>query len=106
MPIIANAKHTKATVRVNNGSQTINLADVQLAGETVEGLQVAKILWSGTVTIARGANTHFSLTGNGVWDFDSAGISSREDQTASVVITATTASCVVLLKKVETLVGV
>ena len=105
MPIIQNQPNGKLVVsRTGAGTDTINLADGNVAGTTAPttGYVISKILWSGTgaLTIARGANTYYTLAGTGEWDLSAMGIADARDATATVVITtAAGGSAIVELKK-------
>lgn len=55
---------------------TANLASPNTSVETVTGMGVARILWTGDWSIKQGANVLFQTGGNtsGVWDLSSEGI--------------------------------
>lgn len=107
MPIIQNQPNGKLVVsRTGAGADTITLADGDVAGTlpgaNTTGYVITKIIWSGlgALSIARGANTHYTLAGNGVWDLTSMGIADARDSAATVVITtAAGGSAIVELKK-------
>ena len=99
MPIASNSKFREVVLRVNNASETFSLANLQLSGEIVLSASIAKIYWSGPLTIQRGANTHYTLVGNGNWDLDTTGTGTREDATGSIVVNATGGCAIVVIKK-------
>ena len=94
MAIIVNQPNGKLVISRNGtGSDTITLANGDVAGTAAgantTGYIITKILWSGNgvVTVARGANTIYTLQGSGAWDFSSMGFVDNRFSGASLVVT-------------------
>lgn len=106
MPIIQNQfKGQRAVVRVSGGAAS-NTETYALAGfsqtqnttsgpgtfgssDTITGLTISKIIYTGNVAVLRGANTLFqSGTNNdGIWNLDTFGIALNEYPQANLTIT-------------------
>ncbi|MBT9159075.1 MAG: hypothetical protein DDT26_00324 [Dehalococcoidia bacterium] len=105
MPIIVNQPNGKLVIsRTGAGADTVTLANGNVPGSfpglPTTGYAITKILWSGTTTIQRGANTLYSLTGNGIWDLSSMGLTDTRDSAATVVVTTVAGgSAIVEIKK-------
>lgn len=68
MPISNNSRKKSCTIRAT-ANETITVASTQLAGETVVGLGITEVFWTGDWTVRRGANTLLVLTdGQDSWD--------------------------------------
>lgn len=78
MPIVKNqlGGHVGTLDTANVVYTTANLASPNSSVETVTGMGVARLLWTGDWTISQGANILFQTGGNtsGVWDLSSEGI--------------------------------
>jgi hypothetical protein len=107
MPIIVNQPNGKIVVSTTGAAtDTITLANGDVVGTApganTTGYVITKILWSGNgaVTIARGANTIYTLQGSGAWDFSSMGfVDSRFSGASLVVTTVAGGSAIVEAKK-------
>jgi len=81
----------EVTLRCTGAAQTLtaNLTNVAVAGETVQGLSVKKIMWSGNCSISRGANSLFSFASGtaGMIDLSGNGMANKEDFTGTIVLT-------------------
>lgn len=93
-------KDLEAVIRAT-ATETIALSSLVAGSETVAKASINKILWCGTWTVARGANTKFSLSGTGVFDLDSMGLACKEDTTANIGLTLTGAGSIILKLKKE-----
>ena len=86
--IVANKKGGKVVIRCDSNN-TMNVSSLAVGGETLTGLVITQIAWTGsnTWTIARGSNTIFTLPGNGQLNLAASGITLGEDGTANLTIT-------------------
>jgi hypothetical protein len=89
---------SRALIRSVSASTTINLADLQLPGETVTGFTIAKLFWSspGVVTLARNGVTVAYLNGNDHWLLDDNGVIFSENSTFPLVITMPVNSTIII----------
>ena len=96
MPIAINSKKKSLVIRaVANESFTV--ASTQVGGETVVGLGITEVYWSGDWTVKRGANTLFVLTdGQDSWDFTGWG-SMKEWPAADIVLEQGTVKGTIIL---------
>ena len=107
MPIIINQPNGKIVVsRTGAGNDTVTLANGNVpgtaSGANTTGYVITKILWSGNgvCTVARGANTLYTLQGSGAWDLSQMGIADSRDSGATLVVTtAAGGSAIVEAKK-------
>lgn len=78
MPIIKNqvAGHVGTVDIANVTYTTANIASPNTSVETVTGMGVARILWTGDWVVKQGANVLFQTAANtsGTWDLSSEGI--------------------------------
>lgn len=96
MSVVQNKKGTTAVI-LSTGNETITLANLQVAGETVDAAHITKLKWSttGTITITRGALV-LTLTGTHDWDLDeSAWKIDDAVKTSSMVIVVPAASTLI-----------
>lgn len=100
MAILSNRKCGRAVVFAN-ATTTITPATLQTFGETVTGLTLAGVFFSGAVSIANSTATVMSANGTDHWILSAygAGVPNMDE----VVITVTSGSCTVLIDKVATL---
>jgi hypothetical protein len=87
-------------------STTINLADLQLANETVTGFTIAKLYWttpaSTSITLVRNSITIASLNGSSAWPLDEVGITLSDQPTWPLVLTLPAGATVILeLNKIK-----
>jgi hypothetical protein len=106
MPVVFKQRNGKALLRVSNATETFVVAgnsavsNIAVANvESVISADISAVYFSGTVTVARGANNVLTLSGTGFFDFAGQGNSLTEWNAANVVITATGATCVLELSK-------
>lgn len=84
---IANANYQLADFAVPNSSI-----------ETVTGVCITKIIWTGDWTIKRGATVVFQTANNeGHWDLSSMGISLNTGSTANLTVNTTSSSATLIL---------
>jgi len=96
MPLALNAKQRNVVIRAI-ADETITVASTAVGGETVAGLGITGIYWTGDWTVKRGANTLLVLTdGQDSWDLTGWG-SLREDAAADIVLTSGTVKGTILL---------
>lgn len=88
MTVIQNKIGSKAVLRTFV-TVTANLTDFQAAGETVAGLGISQVYYTGDWTVARGANTVLALHGSDNWEFDGL-LELDQDSTGNLTITAGT----------------
>jgi len=91
MPTILKNGINRHVVFTAIANDSIQLSDVVVAnsGESVDGLNITKIIWSGQWTVKRGANTVWqsdALT-FGTHDFSGNGFTLNQFNTANVVLT-------------------
>lgn len=101
MPIVYNKRNEFVVIRAT-ANETYSLANVQLSEETVIGLEVKEIFFSGNCGIARGANTLLTLNGTDHWRLDQAYVALTEFPAADVTLTVTSGSMIVVLDKLTT----
>jgi hypothetical protein len=89
---------SRALIRTVATSTTINLADLQLPGETVTGFTIAKLIWSGSgvITLVRNGVTIANLNGNQIWPLDDIGIVLSEQSTQPLTITMPINSTIII----------
>lgn len=97
MAVINNKKGKSALIRLT-GTGTVALTDLQIGSEVVTEAAVTSVAWSsaGTITVARGANTIFALSGSGQWNLNEGGGAIAEDSPASIVVTMSGAGTILL----------
>lgn len=100
MPVIINKRGGKAVIRVTNASETITLANLQLAGETVREAHITAIHWSGPCTVTRNAVLILNLTdGQDSWDMRG-DIALNEQGNQSIAVVATAATIIMEVNKI------
>jgi hypothetical protein len=89
---------SRALIRTVATSTTINLADLQLANETVTGFTIAKLFWStpGVITLTRNSVVIAYLNGNEHWLLDDNGVIFSEQNTFPLTITMPVNSTIVI----------
>lgn len=96
MPVIQNKKGSKVVVKTLV-SETLALSALQSPGETIAGVGIAQVYWSGTWNVLRGGNVVLTLTGNDNWIFD--GVTAiNEDSTANLVMTLVSGTGTLMLE--------
>ena len=96
MPIALNSKKKGCVIRAT-ADETISLANTQVDGETVIGLGITEVFWTGDWTVKRGANTLLVLTdGQDSWDFTGWG-SLKEWMDQPIVLTQGTVKGTIVL---------
>lgn len=101
MAIIQNHRRGKAVVHLTANVQhaITDFAVPNTAVETMDGLTVTKIFWTGPWTIARGANIIFQTANNsGVWDLAAYGIALTQDPTANLVVNTTSTGATIVIE--------
>jgi hypothetical protein len=101
MPIVNNKLNSYVVIRATS-NETYALADVQMTNETVNGLEIKEVFFSGNCAIARGANTLLTLNGTDHWRLDTAYLAMTEWPAANVVVTVTSGSLIIVLDKLTT----
>lgn len=99
MAISQNKKGGVAVI-VATSNTTIQLSDLKVDNENVSSFSITKVFWStaNNITIARGANTLFKLTGSDHWPLDYYNIAFSQDATANLVITIPDAGSTVVME--------
>lgn len=115
MPIIYNQfKGQKAVINVTGGAaantetyqlssfsqtqnETFGSANTN-ATDSISALSVSKIIYTGNVSVSRGANVIFQsgATGDGIWNLDTFGILYSQYPTANLTITTGTYSTAIV----------
>lgn len=96
MPISNNSKKKSCTIRAT-ANESITVASTQVGGETVIGLSITEIFWTGDWTVKRGANTLLVLTdGQDSWDLTGWG-ALKEDMAADIVLEQGTVKGTIIL---------
>lgn len=112
MPVVTNSNKkvilrdvANATYVIAGNTSVSNIAEnsAVLGEENISGAYVAQIHWStdGLITVSRGSNTLFKLTGSGTWNFRHMGMAMNENQTANLVISTATANSTVVIELVK-----
>lgn len=101
MPIVYNKRDEFVVIRAT-ANETYSLANVQLSQEQVNGLEVKEVFFSGNCTIARGSNTLLILNGTDHWRLDQAYVALTESANATLVLTVTNGSMIVVADKLTT----
>lgn len=104
MPTVNNKKGGRALIRATTTETivvagAVGVSNVASVGETVISGAINKIWWSGTWTVARGANTLLSLANSGFWDLNGQGAALGEYPEATLVLTGSGSIIVELAKK-------
>lgn len=83
MTILSSAKHGKFVLKfLDTGSA--NTEELTVGDEVITGLTITSVLWCGTWTVSRGANTVLELIDGGSWPMaDDYCLSIEEFKTAS-----------------------
>ena len=96
MPIATNSKQRSCIIRAI-ADETITLANTQVGGETVVGLGITGVYWTGDWIVSRGSNQLLVLTdGQDSWDLVGWG-SLREWADQPIVLTQGTVKGTILL---------
>ena len=100
MPIIQNHRRGKVVIHqlANAEFSITDFATPNTSVETVTGITVTKIFWTGDWKISRGSNVIFQTANNtGVWDLAAYGIALTQDPTANLIVnTASTSASLVI----------
>lgn len=98
--IISNRKCGRAVIYANT-TLTQTAASLQTFGETVTGLTLAGVFFSGQISIANSTATVLSANGTDHWILSAYG--AAVPNMDEIVITVTSGSCTVLIDKIATL---
>lgn len=95
MAILQNKERQLATIHVL-ANTTVNLADLQVNGETVAGADISLLAWSGDWVVKRGTTNVATLSVSGLWDLAASGIKLNANNNQSLVFqTGTTAGTLI-----------
>lgn len=104
MPTLINQKNGKVVIHTTANVNS-NVSSFQLAGETLESLNISQVFWgsNGSVEIKRDTTSVLYLDGTGDMDFAGNGLVLSQNNTSNVVINinGTGFSIVVLQKNVS-----
>ena len=94
MTILSNKKNQLAVLHFTASNTTTiagnsSVSGIAVGDESLTGGYVKGLAWTGTWTIARGANTIWSTINSGDLDFTSVGMPLTQDATATLVCTLT-----------------
>lgn len=101
MSIIQNHRRGKAVVHetANVEYALADFATPNAAIETVSGVTVSKIFWTGPWVIKRGSTVIFQTANNtGVWDLAAYGISLTQDPTANLAVNTSSATATLVIE--------
>lgn len=101
MPITSNQVVGQATV-LSSATETITLSQFQLPAETLTGLRIKRIFFSGNVAISNGSANLINVTGTDHWQFDSSG-AGIPIVNKLVFTLSTGATCVTVVDKIGTI---
>ena len=100
MPVIQNSLHTRAVTR-DVANATYNLANFQLAGETVNSVDIAQVYWCGSWTLTRNGNTILQLVGGDNWFLEGVTLLKEQD-TGDVTLTNNSNGSIIIVYKKNT----
>lgn len=99
MPLVQNAKSKKIVTR-DTANATYTVASTAVGGETVVGLYITKIYWSGNWTVLRGANTLLKLSGSSHMELNGCALTEYSGADLVVQTDATGGSLIIEAHKV------
>lgn len=95
--IISNQQRGRAVI-LASANETHAISDFAFnAGETVQGVTILEVYFSGLWTVSRGANTLLNLSGTDHWSMKDSGVEISLYPAANVTVSTTTSNSSIIL---------